>query len=187
HAVDGGFLQEVGGVSSADFLTHFDQNPFHLFQIRFIGDGHRYQGAHLHPVVVGHVVDFAVGQIMKALVPLADLGDANSDFLHGPRDLSAYLNVVAYFHLIFKDDEEAGNQIANQVLGAEPDGQSQDSRAGQDGRRVDSDVEQQGEGGDEVDGVPGEGFDQFAQCQGLFPVDPLELKDPVDQFAREPQ
>ncbi len=124
---------------------------------------------------------------MKPLVPFANFGDADADFLDGPRDFAVDLNVIAHFHLIFKDDEEPGDQVADQVLGAKSDRQPQNSRAGQDGRRIDSDVEQEGEGGDEIDGVPGEGFDQLAQGQRFFPVDPLELEYPVDQFARKPQ
>src|SRR5574337_1582287 len=55
--------------------------------------------------------------------------------LHRTTDL-ARLDDVAYRKLSLKDDEEAGDDILDQTLSAEADGQPHHTRAGDDGRDV---------------------------------------------------
>src|SRR5574337_2139220 len=87
--------------------------------------------------------------------------------LHRTTDL-ARLDDVAYRKLSLKDDEEAGDDILNQTLSAEADGQPHYTRAGDDGRDVQPDLLKPHHRGDDDNDRRPDGLHDTGQRQGAF-------------------
>ena len=77
---------------------------------------------------VDHVRDSAVAQHDNVVVAVVDLGRANAD-LHDGSGVGAHGDGVAHAELALKDDEEAREQVGDEVLRTEADGQGEESRA----------------------------------------------------------
>ena len=88
---------------------------------------------------------------MDGALLVAQHDGAQVDLLDQPA-LPVDDRVVADAHLVFEDDEEAGDHVAHQGLGAEADRQAGDAGAGQRRRDVDAELAQHHQPGDDRDG-----------------------------------
>ena len=87
---------------------------------------------------VAHPQDLAVAQVPDGAVLGPDPGDAQAHGLHRSHHFAG-LNHVADAVLVLDGDEDAGQEVADQLLRAEADGHTQNSDAGQ--QRCDVDVQ----------------------------------------------
>lgn len=68
--------------------------------------------------------------------------------LHGAAK-TVYRNFFPNMHLVFHQHEETGDDVADQIFGPEPDGQSQNASTGEKSRNIDAKFRQDGNQSDE--------------------------------------
>ena len=78
--------------------------------------------------------DLAVADVPDGAVDVADAGHAQADVLDGA-DRLAEVDLVAHAVLVLDHHHHAGEEVLDEVLGAEADGQTEDTGAGQDRAR----------------------------------------------------
>ncbi len=86
---------------------------------------------------VGQLGDHAVGNHVHRAVVAAQRDRPQADRLD-ESGLAVDRDHVAEANLVFEDQEEAGDDVADEILRAEADGQAGDPRPGQDRPNVDA-------------------------------------------------
>ena len=120
--------------------------------------------------------DRAVGDVPDHAVVVPDPGHAQADLLDGADGLAGVDDVTDAV-LVLQDHEDAGEEVLDQALRAEADGDADDTRAGQDGSDVDA---ERGERRDDGEGEDDERRDALEQpADGARP-----LTQPFDRLPR---
>src|SRR6476620_5877872 len=88
---------------------------------------------------VAHAQDLAVAQVPDRAVVGADAGDPQPHGLHTAHHFAGF-NDVANSVLVFNGNEDPRQEVADQLLGAEGDGYTEDAHAGQQRGNVDVQV-----------------------------------------------
>jgi hypothetical protein len=87
-------------------------------------------------------------------IHIADSGDAQADRLDGAAN-GRDIDHVAHSVLVFEQDEDPGQEVLHEVLGAEADGDAEHARAGEDRGQVQADVPEDDDARDREDGHRG--------------------------------
>src|SRR5699024_6278503 len=119
------------------FVAPFFQDLNRLVDIGVVGDADIHQGLHIAPGMVGERADLPVGNKVEVAANRPDLHEPKArlfDNTGGPADG----DILADVDLVFRQDKEAGDDVANQPLGTETDGQSDDAGTGDDGGGIDA-------------------------------------------------
>src|SRR5687767_3887941 len=94
-------------------------------------------GSHIIALrAVAHPEDFAVAEVPDGSVFIPDPRDPQADGLHHAHHFTG-LDDVADAVLVLDGDEDAGQEVTDQLLGTETDGDTEDAHAGQQRRDVD--------------------------------------------------
>ncbi len=119
------------------FLPELLDQLAHLLHIRVIGEAERQ--LHHHPVarIVGDLLDFAEGHRVERPEMVAQLHRADGDFLDRPLD-RAEADIFTLAEGIVEQEEGARENIADQRLGAEADGEADNPGPGEERRDIDA-------------------------------------------------
>lgn len=85
--------------------------------------------------LVGNRLDLAVWNVVDSAVHVPQCGDTQGDVLDAATKATNVDNITDAV-LVFKDDEETGNDVADQVLTAKTDGNAEYTGTGEDGNDV---------------------------------------------------
>ena len=112
------------------FIELWDENLSKLRDIGIIGDADVADGQRIVPGPVLKIADVRIVDDLQVAAGILDDGGADADAADRAPEIIQD-NDVADAVFSFKDDEEAGDDILNQALGAESDDQADDADAGQ--------------------------------------------------------
>ncbi len=113
--------------------------------------------------------DLAVADVPDGAVDVAHPGDPQAHRLDGPDGL-AEVDLVAHAVLVLDDHEDAGEEVADQALGAEAERDADDAGAGDDRADVDPDLAEHHRPEDGHDDAADDALEQAAH--GLGALDP---------------
>src|SRR6266496_5015525 len=107
------------------------------------GEAHRDVDDHRRPALalVANPDDLAVADVPDDALPVADRGDPQADRLDRAAG-RAEVHHVADPVLVLQQHEQPGDEVLDEVLGPEADGEPGDARAGQHRRQVDAQLRQ---------------------------------------------
>src|SRR5690606_15417177 len=120
-------------------------------------------------------------------VELAHLDEAEADVLHRA-GLAAVRDEVAHADGVVEEQEQAGDDVLDEGLRAEADGQPGDARAGQQRPHVEPELAQDHDGRHAPDDVLGNGADEVGHGQHALPllVERGQVLDAVDRPPLQP-
>src|SRR5438128_1313564 len=116
-------------------LRHLAQHDRRSLNGNLARHRHVHGGPHAAHAVAGELRELAVGDHAQGAVVHAQRRDAQADRLHGT-GAGADLHDVAHADEPLEEQEEAGDDVADERLGAEADGQPQHAGRDQDGQDV---------------------------------------------------
>ena len=129
----------------------FTQDCFQIFDIGIVGNPDNGQRPGIVAGAVLEVADIGVVDDLEVAAGVFDDGRAHADAADGAAEIIEN-DDIPDFILAFKDDEEAGDDILDQALGAKAEDQTEQSDAGKHGGCIDAENAQgPDKGGDDED------------------------------------